>query len=87
MERELKGEVDGQPGEGWDFILGEYLATLLYALWASPYVQGVPWVLDCLSQLHPGCHVSEPENLPPSGIGFPIAADTGVLGTQGGLSS
>lgn len=87
MERELKGEVNGQPGEGWNFILGEYLATLLYALWAPPYVQGVPWILDCLSQLHPGCHLPEPENLPPLGIGFPIAADTGVLGTQGGLSS
>lgn len=49
--------------------------------------QGVPWILDCLSQLHPGCHLSEPENLPPLGIGFPIAADTGVLGTQGGLCS
>lgn len=40
----------------------------------------LPVFRDCLSQLHPGCHLSEPD-LPPLGIGFPIVADTGLLGT------
>lgn len=40
----------------------------------------LPVFRDCLSQLHPGCHLTEPD-LPPLGIEFPIVADTGVLGT------